>query len=136
MHIKIGDIATTSKVFTLDEVRYYAESSADTNPVHYDFDYAYQTIFKKPIVQGLFVASLFGGLLGTHIPGKGTIHLGQSLKFMKPVFVNEEIQATIKVIQIRQDKPIITFECTVIKSDKTIAISGEAVVMYKGDFFI
>jgi len=93
------------------------------------------TPFNKPIVPGLMVASLFGGLLGSKLPGKGTIHLGQTLQFLKPVYMNEEVEATIKIVSIRSDKPVITFQATCIKENGEIAITGEAVVIYKGEYF-
>jgi len=135
MDLKIGDAVSVKKIFSQEEVLAYARSSGDTNPVHFDIEYAAKTTFKDPIVQGLFVASLFGGLLGSKLPGKGTIHLGQTLQFLKPIYVNEEIEATIRIISIRSDKPVITFQATCIKENGDIAITGEAVVIYRGENF-
>ena len=136
MKIAIGDKVSIKKSFSQEEVYSYSLVSNDTNPIHYDTEYASSTPFKKPIVHGLLAASLFGGLLGTELPGRGTIHLGQTLKFLKPVYVNELVEATIKVVSIRQDKPIITFEVICIKENGEIAIEGEAIVIYKGPQFI
>jgi acyl dehydratase len=135
MNIKIGDSARISKAFNSDEVAYYSKVCGDNNPLHTEISYAAKTKFGSPIVQGQYVASLFGGLLGSKLPGNGTIHLGQTLKFIKPVYVNELVTACIEVLNIREDKPIITFNCKVIKSDGTIAIEGDAVVIYKGEIF-
>lgn len=133
--INIGDIVRVKKIFTADEVKNYGLSSIDTNPIHSDYAYASKTFFKNPIVQGLFVSSLFGGLLGSKLPGKGTIHMGQNLKFIKPVYIGEEVTAEIKIVKIREDKPIITFSTKCYKENKELAIDGEAVVYYKGEFF-
>ena len=135
IQIKVGDTASVTKAFSQEEVTAYAKSSLDNNPVHYDLDYASKTFFKKPIVHGLFAAGLFGGLFGSKLPGRGTIHLGQELKFTKPVFVGEAVTAKIEIISIRDDKPIITFNCVIFKEDSSIAIEGKAVVMYKGEIF-
>lgn len=134
--LKIGDSAQIEKVFTQEEVIAYAKISNDNNPIHFDPSYAETTSFKKPIVHGLLVASLFGGLLGTDLPGKGTIHLGQDLRFSSPVYVGEKVLAVIEVIIIREDKPIITFSSKCIKENGEIAISGKSVVYYKGAVFI
>ena len=133
--LSIGDIAEIEKFFSEEEVILYAKISNDSNPIHFDINYASQTSFKKPIVHGLLVASLFGGLLGTHLPGKGTIHLGQDLKFLAPVYVGEKVKAIIKIINIRKDKPIITFSSNCIKENGETAITGKSVVYYKGPFF-
>lgn len=134
--ISMGDSASINKIFTVDEVKNYADISNDTNPIHLDHQYTAKTFFKKPIVQGLLVTSLFGGLLGSKLPGKGTIQLGQKVKFFKPVYIGEEVTATIKVINIRQDKPIITFSTKCYNESGKITIDGKAVVYYKGEIFI
>jgi 3-hydroxybutyryl-CoA dehydratase len=131
----IGDKASIKKTFSQEEIKSYSESSMDNNPIHYDFVFASKTIFKKPIVQGMLAASLFGGLLGSVLPGKGTIHLGQELKFLLPIFVDELVIATIIISEIRKDKPIIVFNCQIFKEDGRIATEGKAIVMYKGEYF-
>ena len=133
--LNIGDFAEIEKIFSQEEVIIYAKMSNDTNPIHFDNNYASQTSFKKPIVHGLLVASLFGGLLGTQLPGKGTIHLGQDLKFLAPVYVGEKVKANIEIIHIRKDKPIITCSSICTKENGEIAITGESVIYYKGPFF-
>jgi len=135
MNISIGTEVSVKKAFTQEEVNSYTRTSGDSNPIHYDPEYAKKTPFNKPIVPGLQVASLFGGLLGSKLPGKGTIHIGQTLQFLKPVYMNEEVEATIKIISIRSDKPVITFQVTCSKENGEIAITGEAVVIYKREYF-
>jgi len=126
--MKIGDKVTVEKIFDQSDVLLYTGLSKDTNPIHYDKNYSKKTIFGNNIVPGLLVAGLFGGLLGSKLPGKGTIHLGQSLKFKNPIYINEKIKAEIEIINIRKDKPIITFKTICYKKDNKIAIEGEAVV--------
>jgi len=135
LEFKIGDSVEIEKSFSQEEVNVYTKSSNDTNPIHYDKGYASQTAFKEPIVPGLLVSSLFGGLLGTHLPGHGTIHLGQDLQFKAPVYIDEKVKAIIKIIHIKEDKPIITFSSICLKEDGEIAIAGKSVVYYKGPFF-
>jgi acyl dehydratase len=127
MH-KMGDKATLVKSFTEEEVRLFTRISGDDNPLHLDPDYAATTPFGRPIVHGLLVSSLFSGLLGAHLPGHGTIYLGQTLAFKAPVFVNEEVEASVEVIAVREDKPIITLKTVCLKSNRTVAVEGEAVV--------
>ena len=134
-NFKIGDSVEIEKRFSQGEVITYTKLSNDTNPIHYDENYASRTVFKKPIVPGLLVSSLFGGLLGTHLPGQGTIHLGQDLNFKAPIYIDEKVKAEIKIIQIREDKPIITFSSVCIKENGETAITGKSVVYYKGTFF-
>ena len=128
--IKIGNKVSIKKYFTERDVFEYLKLSGDSNPIHYDKEYAQKTPFKFCIVPGILVGSLFGGLLGSQLPGRGTIHLGQTLNFKNPVYINEEITAIIEVIKTRDDKPIITFKTVCFKNNGEIAVEGEAVVKY------
>jgi len=125
---KVGDKAILIKAFTESEVEEYAKISFDDNPVHLNQEYAEKTIFGQPIVHGLLVASLFSGLVGGKFPGHGSVYLGQSLSFKAPVFVNEKIEASVEVVHVREDKPILTLRTVCVKSDGTVAVEGEAVV--------
>jgi acyl dehydratase len=126
--LQVGDKATLRKAFTTSEVELFAQISGDDNPLHMDQEFAEKTPFGQPIVHGLLIASLFSGLLGGKFPGHGTIYLGQNISFKTPVFLNEPIEASVEIIKIREDKPIITLKTLCVKDDGTIAIEGEAVV--------
>jgi acyl dehydratase len=128
-NIFIGNSASISKTFTNEDVEKFASLSEDRNPVHLDEEFAKNSIFKNRIVHGMLSASLFSGLLGEHLPGKGTIYLGQQLKFTAPVPIGEKVTATVEIIDIRSDKPIITLKTTCKDSKNDIVIDGEAVVM-------
>lgn len=135
MEIKIGDFAETTKSFSKEEVVKYNEIIGDTNPIHFDENYASQTSFKRTIVPGLLVTSLFGGLLGSQLPGEGTILIGHTTRFIKPTFINDKVKARIEVIKIREDKPIITFATKCLNSDGDPLVEGESIVFFKGKFF-
>jgi acyl dehydratase len=126
--IKIGDKATLRKAFSESEVECFAKISLDDNPIHLNHEYAENTVFGQRIVHGILVASLLSGLMGGKFPGYGTVYLGQSLNFKAPVYIDEEVEASVEVVKIREDKPIITMKTQCLKSDGTIAIEGEAVI--------
>jgi acyl dehydratase len=129
MKWSVGDKASLSKTFTADEVQRYAEISTDTNPVHVDPEFARKnTPFDGCIVHGMLVGSLFSALLGMHLPGMGTIYLGQKLSFKGPVPVGEEVTATVEITHIREDKPIITLRTLCVNRKGETVIDGEAVV--------
>lgn len=128
----LGQKASISKCFSEAEVKAFAELSQDFNPIHLDADYAAASPFGKQIVHGMLASSLFSGLLGKHLPGEGTIYLGQDLKFKKPIFIDQQVTATVEVIKVRDDKPIITLSTTCVNDDGEVVIAGEAVVMFEG----
>ena len=129
--LKVGQRVSTTRVFSPDDVRTYATLSGDANPIHLDPDYARRTVFGRPIVHGLLATSLFSQLMGEELPGPGTIYLGQSLRFLRPVFVGDEVTASVEITHIREDKPIVTLRTTVATQDG-IAVDGEAIVKVPG----
>ena len=125
---KIGDQAQVQVTFTPAQVSDFARISGDLNPLHLDDEYAAKTVFKRPIVHGMLVASLFSRLLGMVLPGEGTIYLGQTLRFTAPVYVDEEVTAVVEVVNVREDKPIATFRTVCTNPQGEVVIDGEAVV--------
>ncbi|MBT3314591.1 MAG: MaoC family dehydratase [Anaerolineae bacterium] len=127
--IKVGDSASITKSFSDEDVRKFAEISGDKNPVHLDDEYAAQTQFKKRLVHGMLATSLISAILGTELPGEGSIYLGQSISFRAPVFIGDTVTATVTVIKVREDKPIITLETVCKNQDDVVVIEGEAVLL-------
>jgi len=133
--LKVGDKASISKTFTEEDVFRFAEISTDRNPLHLDKDFGKASIFGKRIVHGMLAASLFSGLIGMKLPGEGSIYLGQNLKFKAPVAIGEEVTASVEIIKIRADKPIVTLRTVCIDSGGTVVIEGEAVVKVTPSLF-
>ena len=126
--LKVGDKAILRRAFTEEEVFQFANISTDKNPLHLDKDFGGASVFGQRIVHGMLVASLFSGLIGMKLPGEGSIYLGQNLTFKAPVAIDEQVTASIEIINIREDKPIITLRTVCINSAGTVVIEGEAVV--------
>lgn len=125
---KVGDHASLTKTYSEEDVRGFSELSLDKNPLHLDVAYAAESIFGQRIVHGMLVASLFSALLGTVLPGQGSIYLGQNLNFKAPIYLGDTITATVEIITIRPDKPIITLKTTAVNGDGIMVIDGEAVI--------
>ena len=128
--MKVGNKASLSKVFTEEDVIKFSEISTDTNPIHLDESYASSTVFGKRIVHGMLVASMFSALIGVELPGEGSIYLGQSLSFIAPVSIGDQVTASVEIVRIREDKPIVTLRTICINNEGQVLIEGEAVVKY------
>ncbi|MFA0036552.1 MaoC family dehydratase [Vibrio chagasii] len=130
MNPEIGQTATIEKMLDKQTVEGFASISEDYNPIHLDEDFAKTTQFERPIVHGMLASSLISGLLASKVPGAGSIYLGQSLKFLRPIFVGETVTAKVEVISVREDKPIAVISTQVLSSNGEVAVDGEATVMY------
>ncbi|WP_394139961.1 MaoC family dehydratase [Vibrio chagasii] len=130
MKPEIGQIATIEKTLDKQTVVAFASVSEDYNPIHLDEDFAKTTQFERPIVHGMLASSLISGLLASKVPGAGSIYLGQSLKFLRPIFVGETVTAKVEVTSVREDKPIAVISTQVLNANGEVAVDGEATVMY------
>ena len=130
MKPEIGQTATIKKTLDKQTVEAFASVSEDYNPIHLDEDFAKTTQFERPIVHGMLASSLISGLLASKVPGAGSIYLGQSLKFVRPIFVGETVTAKVEVTSVRDDKPIAVISTQVLNTNGEVAVDGEATVMY------
>ncbi len=130
LDLKIGQSATLTKAFTDEDLRLFSQLSCDTNPIHLDEAYAKTTVFGQRIVYGMLVSSLISAVLANQLPGQGTIYLGQDLKFLAPVFIGEAITAKLEIVELRDDKKLVTLNCTCTKEDGTVVITGKSVVKH------
>ena len=125
----VGQTAAFSRTVTETDIVMFAGLSGDYNPVHVDQEYAVDSRFGKRIAHGLLTTSFLSRLLGMDLPGKGSVYLEQSLKFLKPVFIGDTITASAEILEIDQDQGILRLETICRNQDNTVVLSGEAKLM-------
>jgi 3-hydroxybutyryl-CoA dehydratase len=130
MQFNIGSQASFSKKITEQDVLTFAELSGDNNPMHLDENYARQTRFGARIAHGAFSFAVISTVLGTRLPGPGTIYMSQSLKFLKPVYFEDTITGTAEITAVRSDKGIVTLKTTCTNQHGEPVAEGEAVVFH------
>ncbi len=127
--IYLGQRAVVKKSFSHADVIRFAKLSGDVNPIHLDETFAAQSYFKKRIVHGFLYASLISTVLGTILPGPGTIYLHQELNFKNPVFLDEEVTAIVEVTEINYEKSLVYLATYCFKGeDSVIVVDGNAIV--------
>lgn len=124
----VGQSASISRRFTTQEVEMFSDLCMDKNPVHLDEEYARNSVFGNRIVYGFLTASLFSGIIGSILPGNGSIYLNQNMNFRKPVYHNELLTATCTITNIREDKPIVTLETICRNEAGKIVVDGTALI--------
>ena len=129
MKFKPGDTASLSKTIGDDDIRAFADASGDHNPLHLDEEFAKQTRFGRRIAHGMLSASLISAVIANELPGEGSIYLGQTLKFMAPVFLDDTVTARVTVSEVREDKPILKLETVCTNQHDEVVIKGEATVL-------
>jgi 3-hydroxybutyryl-CoA dehydratase len=126
--MNVGDAAEFSKTVSEFDIYQFAGISGDFNPAHVDEEYAGKTHFKTRIAHGMLTASFISTLIGTRLPGTGSIYMGQNLEFLAPVRIGETITARAEVIEIIKEKGRVRLRTTCTNQDGTLVINGEALV--------
>ena len=126
--LKVGDRAEFSKTVSESDVYLFAGITGDFNPAHINEAYAEQTFFKTRIAHGMLSAGFISAILGTHLPGPGTIYMKQSLSFRAPVLIGDTITASVEVVDIKESKNRVLPKTVCINQDGTVVLDGEALV--------
>lgn len=126
--LKPGMSAVYVKTVTDADVVGFAEVSGDHNPIHLDEEFAKTTRFGGRIAHGLLTASFISTVIGTQLPGPGSIYLSQDLKFLAPVRIGDEVTVEVKVKELFPEKKRAVFE-TVCRVGETVVIKGEALAL-------
>lgn len=126
--LTIGQTDSVSFTLTSEIIHAFALITGDINPIHYDTNYAATTIFKKPIAHGLLSATLFSRLLGTKLPGPGTIYVSQELHFVRPVYNGNVLLATV-LIKEKLPKNRVLIDCKCTNQKEELVLYGEALIL-------
>ena len=129
MELKIGDKFTISRLVTDDLIRAFAELSGDYNPIHLDEEFAKTTRFGKRIAHGMLSGAFISALMGNEFKDLKVIYLSQTLKFTAPVFIGDTVTTTGTVINIREDKGIVTCETICTNQNGEMLVTGESKIM-------
>ena len=127
--IQVGDRATIEHAFSSSDIEAFARLSGDDNPIYLDGAEARLAGFDREVVHGVLVTSLISRLLGTRLPGPGTILLGQELRYRRPVYAGTTLRATVEVTNVREDKPVFVLR-TWVETDEVV-LDGEATVLLR-----
>ncbi len=126
--LREGQSASTEKTITEADILLFAAVSTDTNPVHISAEAAAKTQFGERIAHGMLSAGLISAVLGTRLPGPGTIYLGQTLRFRAPVKIGDTVVATAEITALDPARKRATLKTTCTVAGKVV-IEGEATVM-------
>lgn len=127
--IKLGDTASLTRTLTEKDIQVFAIMSGDINPAHVDQEYAQSDLFHKIIGHGMWGGALISTVLGTQLPGPGTIYVTQSLRFKKPVAIGDTLTVTVTVKEKKAEKRRVILACTCHNQIGDLVMEGEAEVI-------
>jgi 3-hydroxybutyryl-CoA dehydratase len=125
--LAVGQKASFGKTITEADIVLFAAVTGDTNPMHLNAEYAKDTIFGERIAHGMLAAGLITKVMGTQLPGPGTIYLSQNLKFRRPVRIGDTVTATVEITALNPEKHRVSLR-TVCAVGGEPVLEGEALV--------
>jgi H+-transporting ATPase len=127
--LKPGDTASLVRTLTYEDIEIFAIMSGDVNPAHVDEDFAKSDMFHKVVAHGMWGGAMISTVLGTELPGPGTIYVDQSLHFRRPVGVGDTITVTVTVARKIDETHRIVLDCVATNQKGEEVITGTAEVI-------
>lgn len=127
--INVGDTAKITRKLTRRDIELFAVVSGDINPAHLDDEYADKSMFHGVIAHGMLSGAMFSAVLGTKLPGPGTIYLEQGIKFLKPVRPDDTIEVALTVTAKDPEKNTLTLNCIGVNQKGQEVVIGIATVL-------
>ena len=125
--LKVGMSAMFGKTVTEADIAAFAGVSGDTNPIHLHGGFAGTTRFGQRIAHGMLSGSFISTVVGTKLPGPGSIYVSQTLTFTAPVSIGDTVTAVCTITDINHERRRVTMK-TQCLAGETVVIDGEAVV--------
>ena len=76
----------------------------------------------------MLTASFISTLIGTILPGPGSIYMRQELNFLAPVKIGDTVTAIAEVVEIIADKKRVRLKTWCINQEGITVLDGEALV--------
>ena len=125
--IRIGDRASIERTLTAADIQLFAALSGDVNPRHLDAELAAAT-GEGVIAHGMWGAALISAVLGTRLPGAGTVYERQTLNFRAPIRAGDTLTTTVRVTARDEREGLVSLDCTCVNQRGQTVIAGEAIV--------
>ncbi len=123
--LKVGDRAYFAKTIAESDIYQFASVTCDFNPAHVNEAYAADTYFEHRIAHGMLTVSLVSNVLGTQLPGPGTIFVSESVRFLAPVYIGDTVEAVVEVVERNR----MTFSAWGVNQNDVKVLAAEGVVM-------
>lgn len=126
--LKVGDSRELTKTITEDDLRRFVELTGDDNPLHVNREFARQTAFKELVVHGMLGASFISTVIGTRLPGPGALWISQSMDFLLPVRLGDELTVTCTVLKKHDRDRLLELDTRIVNQHRQAVLQGQGKV--------
>jgi 3-hydroxybutyryl-CoA dehydratase len=127
--LAVGDVAEVTYTVTAETIREFVTASGDDNPIHSDSTFAAGTRFGRVIAPGLLTGSFVSSVIGTRLPGPGTIYLSQHFRFLRPVYIGDRVTARVEVVECVTERNRLRLRTTCLNQNGDLLLDGDAWVL-------
>ncbi|MEY2818942.1 MAG: hypothetical protein RL275_2405 [Chloroflexota bacterium] len=113
--LTVGQSASSTRTFTADEIQTYSTLTGDTS-------------YDAGCIPGPMLGGMVSDLLGTKVPGRGTMWLKQHYEFPAAAHVGEAITATVEISRFRPEKDLVYLNVQCVNPNGQIVCKGETLV--------
>jgi 3-hydroxybutyryl-CoA dehydratase len=126
--LKVGDAAESRKTISESDIYLFAGISGDFNPLHVDEQYAQGTPFGARVAHGPLTFALCAGLLGTELPGLGTVAVSNQVEYQRPVYIGDTITVRVEVGSLDPERNRVRMDVTWRNQDGDQVAEGAMVL--------
>lgn len=130
--LRIGQVESAKRVFQQADFDRFAAISGDDNPIHVDPAFAARTKFGRTVAHGMLLYSVVSGVLGTRLPGPGTLQVDQELVFPNPTYTGEEVTVQVEVLALERETGLADLGTAVIRPGGSLGLEGQTRVRLPG----
>jgi acyl dehydratase len=127
--IRCGDTAECENTIAASDIDAFARLSLDVNPIHMDAGVARDYGFARPVAHGMLALGTISRLIGTELPGPGSLWVSQELQFAAPVLSGDRVISRVTVEKVSKAAGLVQLR-TVVSNAETgaVVLSGVAKV--------
>ena len=122
--IYLGQQFVLKKQITRELIQSFSELTGDYHPLHSNDKYAELSGFDNIIAQGFLAAAFLSYVVGMKLPGENALILSQDCKFLKPIYVDQEITYVCEIRKIDRRFSMLDLGYDVLLPNAQKAISG------------
>jgi phosphotransacetylase/acyl dehydratase len=123
--LSVGQAASIERTVTAHDLYLFAHVSGNTNPMHMPGVDVDDNGTPDTVAPSLWVGSLVSAVLGTILPGAGTLYRAQSFRFAERARLGDRLVVSVRCVE-KREKPLAVFETRVMKTDGTPVLDGVA----------
>ena len=129
MNVQVGQAASVRRTFTQSDFDRFAALSGDDNPIHVDPEFSAQTKFGRTVAHGMFLYSVVCSVLGTQLPGPGTLQIEQELMFPTATPTGEEVEVRVEVTGVLPSEGVAELTTAILRPDSNLGLQGRTRVL-------